>query len=99
MKKPLRKIVAENLRRIMKERDLNQPKLAAVTGVSQTQIGNVLREQSSPTADFLDRIATGLRIEVVELIVDHDQLNSRLLQLVAETRPAYRTERQGDEPE
>lgn len=99
MKKPLGKIVAENLRRLMKERNLNQPKLAALSGASQTQIGNVLREKSSPTVDFLDKIAAGLRVEIVELIVDQDQLNNRLLQLVAERRTPYRTERKGDEPE
>ena len=65
-----RKTVATNLRSLMHHADIrSQAQLAKLSGVSQTQIGNILRCQKSSSIDLLDRLANGLNCEPWLLLV------------------------------
>jgi len=56
-----RRILARNVRSLMKQADISsQVHLARVTGISQTQIGNILRERKGASIDTLERLAEGL---------------------------------------
>ena len=59
-----RKILAANLRSLMKLNDISsQKQLAGVTGVSQTQIGNILQCKKAASIDLLKRLSNGLNCE------------------------------------
>lgn len=59
-----RKILATNLRSIMKQTGISsQAQLSRVTGVSQTQIGNIFRHEKEASIDLLGRLANGLNCE------------------------------------
>lgn len=58
---------ATNLERAMKERGLTQEKLAALTGVSQPAISNILNRQSRPQQRTIIRFAEALDIAPEQL--------------------------------
>jgi len=59
-----RKILAANLRSLLKLNDISsQKQLADVTGVSQTQIGNILHCKKAASIDLLNRLSNGLNCE------------------------------------
>ncbi|MGB5487537.1 MAG: helix-turn-helix transcriptional regulator, partial [Lysobacterales bacterium] len=75
-----REVLAINLKALMKHYDIkSQVKLSKVTGVSQTQIGYILRGEKAASIDILERLANSLNCEPwlllapVNLIVDYGQ--------------------------
>jgi len=75
-----REVLAANIKALMKHYEIKtQAKLSKVTGVSQTQIGNILRGDKAASIDTLERLATGLHLNPwlllapVNLLVDFDQ--------------------------
>ena len=61
-------IIAHNLKRIRQERKLSLDKVADLTGVSKSMLGQIERGVSNPTVTTIKKISTGLRVSVTLLI-------------------------------
>ncbi|MBI9051320.1 MAG: helix-turn-helix transcriptional regulator [Anaerolineaceae bacterium] len=61
-------VVAENLKRIRDERNLSLDKLAELTGVSKSMLGQIERGDSSPTISVTWKIVNGLKISFTSLV-------------------------------
>lgn len=61
-------IIAHNLKRIREERKLSLDKVADLTGVSKSMLGQIERGVSNPTVTTIKKISTGLRVSVTSLI-------------------------------
>lgn len=59
--------LAENLKRIRKEKNLSQEDLAFNSGLALSQIGRIERAQVNPTISTIFTICRTLDIEVAEL--------------------------------
>ena len=64
----LRRIVAQNLRRLRQDRGLTQEELAGQAGLNRNYVGMVEREENSPTVDTLEDLAKVLKIEPDEFL-------------------------------
>lgn len=60
--------VAENLKRIRGEKRLSLEKLAELTGVSKSMLGQIERGDSSPTIATVWKIANGLKVSFTSLL-------------------------------
>ena len=59
-----REVLASNIKTLMRHAGIqSQAQLSKFTGVSQTQIGNILRQEKAASIDILDRLANGLNCE------------------------------------
>ena len=59
-----RKILATNIKSLMQNAGIKtQAQLASMTGISQTQIGNILSQKKGASVDILERLATGLECD------------------------------------
>ncbi len=59
-----REVLASNIKSLMKQAGIeSQAQLAKTTGISQTQIGNILRQEKAASIDLLERMANGLGCE------------------------------------
>ena len=63
-----RKALAANIRRISKRRRVSLNALADLSDVSRSQLFAVLAGTSSPSLDWLARVADGLGVEPFELL-------------------------------
>jgi len=61
-------LVAQNLKRIRDEKKLSLDKLAELTGVSKSMLGQIERGESSPTISVIWKIANGLKISFTALL-------------------------------
>jgi XRE family transcriptional regulator, regulator of sulfur utilization len=61
-------VLATNLKRIREEMKLSLDKVAEMTGVSKTMLGQIERGESSPTITTVWKIANGLMISFTKLI-------------------------------
>jgi XRE family transcriptional regulator, regulator of sulfur utilization len=61
-------LVAQNLKRIREERNLSLDKLAELTGVSKSMLGQVERGESSPTISTVWKISNGLKVSFTTLL-------------------------------
>lgn len=61
-------ILATNLKKIREEMKLSLDKVAELTGVSKTMLGQIERGESSPTITTVWKIANGLMISFTRLI-------------------------------
>ncbi len=59
----LRRIVAQNLRRLRQDRGLTQEELADQAGLNRNYVGMVERAENAPTVDTLEALAKALKIE------------------------------------
>ena len=59
----LRRIVAQNLRRLRLDRGLTQEELAGQAGLNRNYVGMVERAENSPTVDTLEALAKALKTE------------------------------------
>jgi transcriptional regulator with XRE-family HTH domain len=64
----LNDIVAKNLRNIREEKKLSLDKVAELTGVSKSMLGQIERGESNPTITTVWKIANGLKISFTTLI-------------------------------
>ena len=53
---------------IMYNKNLSVRQVALLTGLSKSTISRIANEETSPTADMLERIAKGLKIHITDLI-------------------------------
>lgn len=65
----LRQIVARNLRVLRKRKGLSQEELAFQAGINRNYVGQIEREEKSPTVDILEKLARPLEIDAVALFV------------------------------
>ena len=63
----LRAIVARNLRILRKQKGLSQEELAFQAGINRNYVGQIEREEKSPTVDLIEKLSTPLGIEPVQL--------------------------------
>lgn len=61
-------VIAQNLKRIREDKKLSLEKVAEITGVSKTMLGQIERGESSPTITTVWKIANGLKISFTTLI-------------------------------
>jgi DNA-binding XRE family transcriptional regulator len=61
-------MIADNITLHRLERLMTQARLAHKTGIAQMQISALERGKWSPTLNTLDRVATGLKVKVGELL-------------------------------
>jgi transcriptional regulator with XRE-family HTH domain len=59
----LRAIVARNLRILRKQKGLSQEELAFQAGINRNYVGQIEREEKSPTVDLIEKLSTPLGIE------------------------------------
>ena len=59
----LRRIVAQNLRRLRQDRGLSQEELAGQAGLNRNYVGMIEREENAPTVDTLEVLAKVLKVE------------------------------------
>lgn len=69
-------IIATNLRRIRKQQQLSLSELAERSGVSKSMLGQIERNESSPTISTLWKIATGLQVSFTALMEPHSNASS-----------------------
>lgn len=62
----LRAVVARNLRILRKEKGLSQEELAFRAGINRNYVGQIEREEKSPTVDLLEKLSKPLGIEAIE---------------------------------
>ena len=68
--KSARARVAANVLRLRTERDWSQEGLAEAAGFHRTYVSQLERQVSNITVDNLQRLATALRVDVMELLRD-----------------------------
>lgn len=64
----LNAVIAFNLKRFREEKKLSLDKVADLTGVSKSMLGQIERGESNPTINTIWRIATGLKVSFTSLI-------------------------------
>lgn len=63
----LRRVVAQNVRRLRRKGGLTQEELADRAGLNRNYIGMIEREENAPTVDALEQIAKALDTDPVVL--------------------------------
>jgi XRE family transcriptional regulator, regulator of sulfur utilization len=61
-------VVAQNLKKVRDDKKLSLDKLAELTGVSKSMLGQIERGESSPTISVVWKIANGLKISFTSLL-------------------------------
>jgi XRE family transcriptional regulator, regulator of sulfur utilization len=87
-------LVAQNLKRIRDERKLSLDKVAELTGVSKSMLGQIERGESSPTISVVWKIANGLKISFTSLLcapqTDTDTIQKNDIKPLVEDNGKYR---------
>lgn len=73
----INQIIAENIKKIRRSKDLSMEKVAELTGVSKTMIGQIERGESTPTITTIWKIANGLKTSFSALI-DYPKPDTRI---------------------
>jgi len=63
----LRQVVARNLRVLRKQKGFTQEELADNAGINRNYVGQIEREEKSPTVDILEKLAIALEARAVDL--------------------------------
>jgi transcriptional regulator with XRE-family HTH domain len=58
----LRAIVARNLRILRKQKGLSQEELAFQAGINRNYVGQIEREEKSPTIDVIEKLSVSLGV-------------------------------------
>jgi transcriptional regulator with XRE-family HTH domain len=61
-------LVARNLKKMREEKKLSLDKLADLTGVSKSMLGQIERGESSPTISTVWKISNGLKVSFTDLL-------------------------------
>ena len=64
----LRRILAQNLRRLRQDRGLTQEELADLAGVNRNYVGMIEREENAASVDILESLAKALKVRAAELL-------------------------------
>ncbi|WP_318614620.1 XRE family transcriptional regulator [Sporosarcina sp. YIM B06819] len=87
-------VIAKNLKTLRESKKLSLEKVAELTGVSKTMIGQIERGESAPTITTIWKIANGLKISFTSLI-NHPQpetivVSKSDIQVLSEDNGKYR---------
>jgi len=63
----IREILAQNMKKYRQKLGITQPELAERAGISTNFIGMIEQKRKFPAPEMLDRIATALEVETIEL--------------------------------
>jgi transcriptional regulator with XRE-family HTH domain len=63
----LRAVVARNLRVMRKQKGFTQEELADVAGINRNYVGQIEREEKSPSVDILEKLSIALEASAVDL--------------------------------
>jgi transcriptional regulator with XRE-family HTH domain len=63
----LRAVVARNLRVMRKQKGFTQEELADSAGINRNYVGQIEREEKSPTVDILEKLSIALEASAVDL--------------------------------
>ena len=91
-----RATLAANLRKLMEIHDLrSQGDVGRFASVSQTMVGNILRQDQAPRLDFLEDLAAGFKVPIWALIgpsefLDGDEGLERLVKNYARSEESSR---------
>ncbi len=90
----INQVIAKNLKAYRESKKLSLEKVAEVTGVSKTMIGQIERGESSPTITTIWKIANGLKISFTSLInnpqPDTKVISMSEVQTLVEDKGKYR---------
>jgi transcriptional regulator with XRE-family HTH domain len=64
----LQQVLAKNLKKLREERGLSLDKVASLTNVSKSMLGQIERGESNPTLATVWKIASGLHVGFTELV-------------------------------
>jgi len=64
----LRAIVARNLRILRKQKGLSQEELAFQAGINRNYVGQIEREEKSPTVDVVDKLAGAMGVKPEDML-------------------------------
>ena len=67
------KIFAQNLKRIRIDKGLSQDELGAQCGLTRNYIGNIERQENSPSLQSMEAVADALGVSLLELLAQSDQ--------------------------
>lgn len=83
-----RRCFTQNVRRLAKRQDLSINALADKSGVSRAQMFNVLRGNSSPSLDWVSKVAPVLGVFAWELLVAPEVVQEASRQKLTQPGPA-----------
>jgi transcriptional regulator with XRE-family HTH domain len=63
----LRAVVARNVRVLRKQKGFTQEELADVACINRNYVGQIEREEKSPTVDVLEKLSIALEVNAVDL--------------------------------
>jgi transcriptional regulator with XRE-family HTH domain len=65
----LRAVVARNLRVLRKQKGFTQEALADIAGINRNYVGQIEREEKSPTIDVIEKLSTSLGVAASALLL------------------------------
>jgi transcriptional regulator with XRE-family HTH domain len=71
----LRQVVARNLRVMRKQKGLSQDELAFQAGINRNYVGQIEREEKSPTVDMIEKLAIALETDAEAFFVRRPRSN------------------------
>jgi transcriptional regulator with XRE-family HTH domain len=74
----LNTILAQNLKKIREEKKLSLDKVAKLTGVSKSMLGQIERGETNPTISTVWKIANGMKVSFTSLI-NQPQLETQVI--------------------
>jgi XRE family transcriptional regulator, regulator of sulfur utilization len=87
-------IVAQNLKKMRENKNLSLDRLAELTGVSKSMLGQIERGESSPTISTIWKISNGLKISFTSLLnapqIDTNVIQKASLKPLIEDNGKYR---------
>lgn len=93
---PGKRMIVENIERLMAEQGFNNASLAAAAGLNHTAIRDIRKGKSqSPKADTVQKIADALNVTVAEPLGDDISLDALRTRLIEEIADLSDSERQG----
>jgi transcriptional regulator with XRE-family HTH domain len=69
---PLIETLADNIRRLRRERELSQEELASLCGLHRTYVGSVERGERNITLGSLELFAAALDVTAIDLLTRED---------------------------
>jgi transcriptional regulator with XRE-family HTH domain len=81
MGRPLRKVLADNIRRAMENSSdvKRQEDLEAKAGIGQSTVSRILRAEAATNIDAVEKIARALKVQPWELMVDGDEAREEIV--------------------
>jgi transcriptional regulator with XRE-family HTH domain len=65
----LRAVVARNLRVLRKQKGFTQEELADVAGINRNYVGQIEREEKSPTVDMVEKLSIAIGVKPESMFV------------------------------